>query len=189
MQILDNIYDVLTSPREFFAGLNADEHKVKLSLAIWTLCITNVVFFTLKYDFGQSSFWGYLPQMVVSCLGGIILLYLAGAFFEFVAKIFNKSGKMKPIMCAFAYSTVPLILFAPVQLLKPIGQIGYFLGVVFEIILYFWSIYLMAKAIEITYELSFSRAVMIIFLPVICSFVSVFWLIEFFSKIIYIFKI
>lgn len=189
MQILDNIYDVLTSPREFFAKLKDENNVPKLSLAIWTLCIVNAVFFTLKYNFSQSSFLGFLPPLVMSCIGGVILLYLAGAFFEFIAKIFNKSGKMKVIMCAFAYAAFPLVLFAPVQLLKPIGQIGYFLGVVLEIILYFWSIYLMAKAIEITYELSFSRAVMIIFLPVICSFVSVFWLIEFFSKIIYIFKI
>lgn len=189
MQIFNNIYNVLASPREFFTSLNDENNVPRLSIAIWTLCIVNTVFFTLKYNFSQNSFWGYLPQLVISCIGGVILLYLAGAFFEFVAKIFNKSGKMKPVMCAFAYATFPLVLFAPVQLLKPIGQIGYFLGVVFEIILYFWSVYLMAKAIEITYELSFSRAVMVIFLPLVCSFVSIFWLIEFVSKMIYIFKI
>ena len=96
---------------------------------------------------------------------------------------------MKHIMCAFAYSLFPIILFAPIQLIKPIGHTGYFLSVILELIIYFWTIYLMAKAIEITYELNFSRAVMIIFLPVVCSLIFVFWLIEFFSKIFYIFKI
>ena len=155
MQILINIYDVLVNPKDFFKNLNAanEDNNLQLLPAVWVLCIANATFFTLKYNFAQNGFGSYLPQMVLTCVGGVFLLYMAGAFFEFIAKIFNKSGKMKAIMCAFAYSTFPLVLFAPVQLLKPIGQIGYFSGVCLEIILYFWSIYLMATKSVLAQEL------------------------------------
>ena len=189
MQFFDNIYDAFCDSENFFKKFNEENNPPQLRFALITLLLVNIVFFTLKYDFAMNSFGAFLPKLVMSCIFGVILWYIAGGFFEFVASIFKKSGKMKQIMCCFAYALLPIILFAPIQLLKPIGQTGYFLAVLIEILLYFWSVYLMAKAIEITYELTFSRAVMIIFLPLICSFISIFWLIEFFSKMVYIFKL
>ena len=189
MHILENIFDTFTEPELLFKRINDENNYPLLRYALVVLITVNIIFFTLKYDFSVNTYGKYLPGLVLSCIGGVILWYIAGGFFEFVAAIFQKSGKMKQIMCCFAYSLLPIILFAPIQLLKSIGPTGYFLSVVFEILLYFWSVYLMAKSIEITYNLTFSRAVMIIFLPIICSFISVFWLIEFFSKMIYIFKL
>lgn len=189
MQIIENIFDTFTDAENLFGRINEENNPPQIRHALIVLLLTNIVFFTLKYEFSIESFGAFLPKLVMSCLGGVILWYIVGGFFEFIASISHKSGKLKQIMCCFAYALLPIILFAPIQLLKPIGQTGYFLAVLFEIILYFWSVYLMAKAIEITYNLTFSRAVMIIFLPIICSFISIFWLIEFFSKMIYIFKL
>ena len=189
MQFFDNLYEIFIQPEELFRKLNDENNSPRLMYAIITISIVNIVFFTLKYEFSSESAGGYLPLLIMSCLWGVVLLYIIGGFFNFLMKTFGKDGKMKQIMCALSYCAFPLVLFAPIQLLKQFGQTGYFFSVVFEACIYFWSIYLMAKSIEITYDLSFSRAVTVILLPVICSFISLFWLIEFISKMVYIFKI
>ena len=157
--------------------------------ALIVLVFVNIIYSTLNFDFLHNKFGAFLPKIIMCCIGGVIVWYIAGGFFELLAYAFNKSGKLKQLMCCFAYSLFPIALFAPIQAIKPIGETGYFLGVLLEAILYFWSLYLMAKSIEITYELTFQKAVIIILLPIISAFVSTFWLIEFISKIIYIFKI
>ena len=186
MKIMKNILYLLTEPKRFIEYINSEENTSNVSEALIVLLIANATFFTLKYPF-ENTFL-YLPRLFGALFVSTILWFIIGFFFEFVSKIFDKSGKLKQIMICLAYSLVPVVFFCPIQLLNYVGPIGYVLSVISEGLIYLWIIYLSLKSIEITYKLTFSRAVMLIFLPLICSCFSVIWIIEFFSKTSYIFK-
>jgi hypothetical protein len=110
-------------------------------------------------------------------------------FFEYIAKIFDKSGNLKTLLYLTAFSTIPWIFLAPLELLKEYGDIGYFLGLILELIIYFWTIFLYCKSLQATYNITFSRSIMLIFLPFLSTLFAFFWIIGFFTKLSYIFTV
>ena len=112
---------------------------------------------------------------------------LAAMFFEFLAKPFDKSGNLKTFLKLSAYALVPAIFAAPVSLLKGLGYVGHFFGVVGELMVYLWVVYLTLKALQISYNLKFSRVLFLISVPLISWIMLFFWLIGFFADMNYIF--
>jgi len=184
--ISTNFYNIIFNPKQTLENLR-DHPDISSAIVVFSF----VVFFrfTLNYDFQPYSFniFGYLFSGLFAVVGALIGWFLLGLFFEFSAKIFGKSGNLEKFLCLSAYATIPWIFTAPVNILKTSGAIGYFFSVILQLLLYFWIIYLFAKSLQLAYDLSFSRVVMLIFLPFIASLFAFSWAIGIISKIAYMF--
>ncbi len=187
-EYLEKVYNFIFEPNHTFSTLK--DHP-RVSQGLFTLVWVNILMYSLKYVFTGDPLnvvW-YFFTLLKYIITVVIAWFVLGLFFEYIAKIFARSGKLKTLLFLTSFSVLPWVFLAPLELLKQAADIGYFFAVLFEIIIYFWTIFLYCKSLEITYDLRFSRAVMLIFLPFIASFFAFAWSIGFISKLIYIFNV
>lgn len=184
--IFDKIYEIFFTPTAFFKTVK-EACDTKFSIVVFLLL--NTFLYTLSYKFMLTPWnlvW-YFVSLFFVLVGGLLVLVILTGFFEMVAYVFSQAGHFRKLFCMLVFCSLPWIFLAPLELLKGWGDVGYFLGVIFEIGLYIWTVFLVFKAVSITYNLSFSRGLVLIFLPIITSTFLVFWLIGFVLKIGYIF--
>ena len=183
----ENIYQVIFTPKEFFEN---KEKNISIRLALCTI-IFITTFTKIAKAILESNLtnWFFIFSLIGSIIGAILIWFLSALFFEYIAKIFERDGKINELLSLFAYAQVPFIFFAPLNIIKNLGNFGYILSTNIEVILYFWIIILYAFSLKATYNLTYSRSFMLIFLPFISAIFSLYWLICFFNKICYIFSI
>lgn len=183
----ENIYSVIFSPKAFF-----ERENINISIR---LAITTIIFVAVINKLTLGIFDGSIYNLIfiLSLLGSIfstvIVWFLTALFFEYIAKIFDKGGKLEKILFLTAFAPIPYIFFAPLSLVKQIGEIGYIFSTIIEFLLYFWIIILYVFSLRATYNLTLSRAFMLILLPFFASFFAINWMVCFFSKLWYIFSI
>lgn len=183
----ENIYSVIFSPKAFF-----EREDITISVR---LALVTVIFIALINKITLGVFDGSILNLmfILSLLGAIIsnvfLWFLTALFFEYIARIFDRGKKLEKILFLTAFVPIPYIFFAPLNLVKQIGEIGYILATIIEFVLYFWIIFLYALALRAAYNITISRAFMLIFLPFVASVFAINWMVCFVSKLWYIFSI
>lgn len=186
-QFFENIYSVIFCPKEFYEREDITKSTRLAILTVVSIALIAKLAFDIFNRQIQSVFYVFgLGWFLIS---RIFIWFLTALFFEYIAKIFDKGGKLPDILFYTAFAPIPYIFFAPLNLLKNTGDFGYFIGVVLEVLLYFWIIYLYALSLRKTYDITLSRSFMLIFLPFIASFFALYWLVCFISKIWYIFSV
>ena len=133
--------------------------------------------------------WFYIFSLIESVLIAILMWFLIAVFFEYIAKIFDRGGKLQKLLYLSAFSTIPALFFAPLNLLKQVGEFGYMLSVILSFILYIWIIVLYAYSIKNSYNITLARAFMLIFLPLLSFILAIYQIVGFSQKIWYIFSI
>ena len=183
----ENLYSVIFSPKAFF---KREDLSISIRLAITTITLVTVFTkCTIATFEGTIGTGGFYAGIIGGILSTIFLWFITGLFFEYTAKIYGKDGNLTKILFFTSFAPVPYIFYAPLNLLKNVGSIGYVLGTYSEIFLYFWIIFLYALAINATYKISIARSFMLIFLPFVATFFAFYWIICFFSKLWYILSI
>ena len=183
----ENIYSVIFSPKAFF---EREDLTISIRLAIATLVLITVISKLASGIFdGSISNAMFIFSIIWSIISTIFLWFITALFFEYIAKIFDKGGNLARILFYTSFAPIPYIFFAPLNLLKNIGGLGYILAANAEFLLYLWIIFLYVLAIKAVYKISLSRSFMLVFLPFIASFFALYWIICFFQKIWYIFSI
>ncbi|MBE7705148.1 MAG: hypothetical protein E7Z90_04965 [Cyanobacteria bacterium SIG29] len=183
----ENLYSVIFSPKAFF---EKNDHTISIRVAIANILLISSIAFTTKSIFESNILHKlFLGKLILVLLGVVITWFLTGLFFEYIAKIFNKGKKLNNILFLTSYAPLPYIFFAPLNLLKDFGSIGYFIGSYAEFFIYLWIIFLYALSLKSAYKLTIARAFMLIFLPFISIFFAIYWTICFCSKLWYIFSI
>ncbi len=183
----ENIYSVIFSPKAFF-----EREDITISIR---LALVTVIFISLINKITLGIFDGSIlnAMFILSLLGSIIstvfLWFITALFFEYIARIFDRGKKLEKILFLTAFVPIPYIFFAPLNLVKQIGEIGYIFATIIEFILYFWIIFLYALALRAAYNITISRAFMLIFLPFVASIFAINWMVCFVSKLWYIFSI
>lgn len=181
------IYSVIFSPKTFF-----EDENIKMSVRLAAATVALVTVFT-QTGVAVANNTIIEPFFILSLLWKvcctIICWVITGLFFEYIAKIFSENGGISKILFYSAFAMVPFIFFAPLDILKNIGSVGFVIGSTAEVILYFWVIYLYANAVKSSYKISLSRAFMLISVPFIGLFFAFSWTIGFFAKLWYIFSI
>lgn len=183
----ENIYSVIFSPKAFFERENI---QISTRLAVCTVIfIATISKLAMGILYGEIRNIVFIFSIFGTIISTLIIWFLTALFFEYIAKIFDKGGQLEKLLFFTAFVPVPYILFAPLNLLKNSGDIGYILGVNLEFLLYLWIICLYAFSLRATYNLTLSRSFMLIFLPFIASFFAISWIIGFAQKMWYIFSI
>ena len=183
----ENIYSVIFSPKAFF-----EREDITISIR---LALVTVIFIALINKITLGIFDGSILNLmfILSLLGSIIstvfLWFLTALFFEYIARVFDRGKKLEKILFLTAFVPIPYIFFAPLNLVKQIGEIGYIFATIIEFVLYFWIIFLYALALRAAYNITISRAFMLIFLPFVASIFAINWMVCFVSKLWYIFSI
>ncbi len=187
-EFFENIYSVIFSPKAFF---EKKDRTISIRLAAATVAFIAVINKLIASVFGTSTTNIFLLIffLILQVAAMLVLWFLTALFFEYTAKIFDKSGNFHKVLFYTSFAPIPYIFFAPLNLLKQFSNSGYFIGSIAELILYFWIIFLYALSIRAAYDISISRSFMLIFLPFVSSFFAIYWLVCFFIKIEAIFSI
>ncbi len=183
----ENIYSVIFSPKAFF---EREDIKISTRLSVGTIIFIAAV---NKFASAVSDGSIYNFFFIFSFLWAIIVTtaiwFLTALFFEYTAKIFDRGGNLKQLLFFTAFAPIPYIFFAPLNLVKKLGETGYITASLIEVFLYLWIIGLYALSLRAVYKISISRAFMLIFLPFIASFFAFYQAVGFFSKLWYIFSL
>lgn len=183
----ENIYSVIFSPKAFF---EREDLTISTRLAAATVAlVATIAKLTSAIFDGSILNPSFILGLIFSILGSLFLWFITALFFEYIAKIFTEEGNLAKILFYTSFAPVPYIFFAPLNLIKDAGTIGYFIGSYSEFFLYLWIIFLYALALKAVYKISLSRSFMLIFLPFFASFFALYWMIGFIMKICYIFSI
>ena len=162
-EFFQNSYNVMFAPAEFF---NAEEKKISLRLSF---CIIIAIAAVNKYAFSISDeavySWTFIFPLLLSIICTLFVWLLSALFFEYTAKIFDKSGHISVFLYLSAFAMIPSILYAPLNLLKQAGQAGYIISAVLSCLLCLRLLYLYVYAAKSAYGISFARAFMLIILP------------------------
>ena len=186
-EFFENIYSVIFSPKAFY-----ENKDVKFSLRV---AFGTILFVTFINRIAQAVLDGSVAMItfISSLIWHLVLIcvvwFLTSLFFEYTAKIFSHGGNLSKILFYTAFAPIPYIFFAPLNLVKQAGTLGYILGTSVEFFIYIWIIILYAYSIRAAYNISLARAFMLIFLPFISAFFVIYWSICFFSKMGYIFSV
>ena len=186
-EFFQNVYNVIFSPRDFFEN---DNMEISSRLAIGVIAVMTVINkFTFAIADNSINGWSFLFTLLFSVIFSIIMWFLIALFFEYIAKIFDKGGHLTKLLYFSAFSIIPTLFFAPLSLLKQVGEFGYIISVILSFLLYLWIIVLYAYSIKNTYKITLARAFMLIFLPMISSILAIYQLVGFYHKMWYIFSI
>lgn len=181
------IYNVIFSPKDFF---EKKDIKISVRLALATVILIAVINKLSSGVFdGSIVKISFISSLILKILSIVFMWFLTALFFEYIAKIFYKDGNMNKLLFYSAFAPVPYIFFAPLNLLKQSGTYGYMIASFAELIIYFWIITLYAQSIKSAYDISLPRSFMLILLPIISVFFSIYWSVCFFSKLGAIFSL
>ncbi len=186
-EFFENIYSVIFSPKAFF---EREDIKISTRLSAGTITFISAVnkFASAVSDGSIYNFF-FIFSFLWAIIVTICIWFLTALFFEYMAKIFDRGGNLKLLLFYTAFAPVPYIFYAPLNLIKKTGEIGYITAALIEVFLYLWIIGLYALSLRAVYKISISRAFMLIFLPFIASFFAFYQAVGFFTKMWYIFSI
>lgn len=181
----NNFYNVLFSPNEAFVNL---KNSGDIFDSVFVVILTAIFMYLQQNNFAYDE-----VLIVFNCLWAIVCAlffwFIFCWFADSVAGIFSHGGKLKTLMRLVAYSGLPWLLFAPLNLLKEVGGLGYFVAVCLQTVIAFYVLYLYIKSVKEVYDLSFLKAFAFFSIPLFGSFFALLWTIGFFSKMIYIFSV
>ena len=186
-EFFQNVYKVMFSPKDFFENENMIV-SVRLAVCvIFAMTAINKLAFAIADN--SINGWTFIFSLIWSVIFSVLMWFIIALFFEYMAKIFDKGGQLPKLLYLSAFASIPTLFFAPLNLLKQIGELGYILSVVFGCFLYCWIVILYAYAVKNTYRITLARAFMLIFLPMISSILAIYQIVGFYHKMWYIFSI
>lgn len=186
-EFFQNIYNVLFSPKEFFEDENSN---ISIRLAVGLVIVMTVINKSADAIIDNTmSNWAYILSLIFGIIGSILFWFLFGLFFEYIAKIFDRGGNLAKLLYLSAFAMVPAIFFAPLNLIKQAGELGYIISVILGGIFYIWIFILYALAVKNAYKITLARSFMLIFLPIISSILAIYQFVGFYHKMLYIFSI
>ena len=184
--LLNNIFNLIQTPNK---ALEDIKNNISLSNALIIVSFISVFNYILRLNiYNPKSYVLIFFEIIFTIIGSIIFWIMFCAFFGIASKVFSNDSKFIELFSTSVYALIPLILISPLELLKDVLFFGYLFSVLLQICIYFWVIYLFAKTLTIVYNLSFNRAYVLLLLPLFCWFLGSIILIEFITKVVFIFK-
>lgn len=182
----ENLYKIM-----FEFNFDGIAETLSLRDSVITLIVSSLFLFMAKHTFntGSESEFFFAASIIMTIFGILFVWFAAGVFFNFVASIFDKGQKLKPLLVLSGYSLLPYILIAPFELMKKFSDIGYFWGTKLEILLFFWVIIIYAHSLAKTYNLEKTLSYMFVFLPLVSLFFAFIWLIGSIFNLGYIYSV
>ncbi len=165
---LNNIYGMFFNPESTIEKLSESPNiPQSIVLVLFLSVFMNIVFFGV----GESVF-GFFFYSICSTASAFLSWLLIAGFYELVSNIFVQKSHYKPLLCLFAFSMLPWVFVAPLELLKNGGIAGSLVGTYLEFAIWIWTGVLMFISIRKIYGLKFLRAFAFLFLPFIAGFIS-----------------
>jgi hypothetical protein len=159
---------VLFAPRATMSALPAHQWPPALMGVAWLIVVTVVVTLGQYIWKGDevSTFWLSVDAVWAS-MGSVLAVLLLSAVIRGFGGVFNKPGSYRRLVGLLSLSTLPWLLYGPLAILKIslpfMGEmVAFFIGLG----LWFWQLVLFAMALSESFQISFSRAVLFMLLPV-----------------------
>ena len=140
-----------------------------------------------------NSFSG--EHIVVFALYFVFYLMLAifswvftASIIDFLASSFAQKHNFNRILVFTGFALAPWIFLGPINLFKFATTYGVVLAVILSVLIWVWTAALFIIALSKALKISFARALVILIMPFIGSFIAFYWMIGFFSNIISFFN-
>lgn len=160
--MLENIYDVLSSPQKAFARI-AEQENVKKAFLL-QLCIMMINLLVDKNGTGLS-----IGQEVVYFIMAIPVMTffwcLSAGIIHGVAHLMGGRGTWKKQLVATSYSLIPEIVFVPFQIAVLWLGLAEEIISILAIISCIWCLTLSVYAVKIVQKLGTVKSILTVFMP------------------------
>lgn len=166
--ILEDIYDVLFQPRAALARI-ANQAKLSSALVVFLVCVF-VPMWAICLGMqvaGSPTSVGFI--MVVQAIGSVAVWLIGTAVWHLCAELFGGRGSAVGLLTALGFAHFPRIFIVPLWVLAtwlPAAISPLFLGGA-GVVIAFWTISLEVLAISGAYEISRTKAVLVLLTPVL----------------------
>lgn len=185
---LEKFYGVLISPDETFDLLKKNPSILQGFFIVLAISVTSPVTAFNQFDGARSIVW-FALNIITAAFTGILSWMFFASFLDILASIFKQSGRIKEFLTLSAFALIPWLFIAPAELFKTAGIIGGIFGVLLELLIWLWATILIVLAISKTYEISFSRVIVLVVTTFLGGFLAFNWIAGFFSTLIQILKV
>ena len=177
--LFDNLYNVLFNTNE---GLEIIKEEKPLHEAALIVVLVSVLDNLVSMNVFQTSnvFLTSLSLVFTAIMGLLSWLFFA-AFFEITSYVFGQSGKMKTFLTLSGFALVPWLFLATIELLKNSNNsVFQFIGIVLGLFIWLRSVILIIKSLRTTYDLTLTKTVVLMLLPIFGGIILFSWLFGFF---------
>ncbi|MEG6586212.1 Yip1 family protein [Dendrosporobacter sp. 1207_IL3150] len=172
--ILDDIYDVIFSPRTALREIAARRELLSACIVFLLSVFIPMWAVFLGLQMGEkSNSLGFI--MVFQVIGSIAVWVVGTAIWHLCAELLGGRGSAVGLMTALGFSHFPRIFIVPLWVLAtlmPAGISPFFIGISGFIILV-WTLSLEVLAISGAYDISRTKAVIVFLAPVLLVIAAV----------------
>lgn len=172
--ILEDIYDVLFQPR-LALGRIANQAKLSSALVVFLVCVFVpmwAIYLGMQVT-GSPTSVGFI--MVAQAIGSVAVWLIGTAVWHLCAELLGGRGSAVGLLAALGFAHFPRIFIVPLWVLAtwlPAAVAPLFLGGTGAVIA-LWTISLEVLAISGAYEISRTKAVLVLLTPVLFMIASV----------------
>lgn len=185
---LDNVYGAIFSPKETFDKLIQNPQVFQGFIIVLVISIIGPLT-GFKTCSGLKCLFLLGFQVFGAAFTGVVSWLFFASFLEIIASVFKHSGKIKEFLTVSAFALIPWLFIAPANLFKTAGILGGILGILLGLGVWLWVTVLVFLAVMKTYNLSFSRAVILLVIPFFAGFLASNWTIGFFVTLFHILQV
>lgn len=128
-------------------------------------------------------------SLITYVIFSLVSWVFVAAIIDGLATVFAKKQNFDVLMVLTAFSLVPWIFMGPIEMFKSagfegIGIIGYLLGIILAVFLWFWTTVLFLSAVSKAYDFSGGKALLLTIMPFLGSIIAFFWFVGFITNFI-----
>lgn len=169
---LELIYGVLFTPRATFKHIALLDEAALLSQLFWAVLVYGLTAVVTAgavnlWRGADASVWGLLWSGTWALIGSMIALGVVAGVVTLASVAFTGQHAFRRLAISLALATTPWLLYAPLAFFKvSIPAFGPLIAVFIGMALWGWNVALFGLGLSAVFNLSYSRTVLLMFLPI-----------------------
>lgn len=169
-EFLETIYDVMFKPKDAFQRFAQTPQVKEACLVVLITTILSAV----AISAGTMQIGEYRGGLIaVQLIGNFITLFVTVAIWHLIAELMSGQGQVKSLLTVVGFSCFPQLLLVPIYLIASFLAVDManMLILIASFAVLIWIMYLIFNGIKIVYQVSGSKAFLVIIMPMLTMLV------------------
>ena len=169
-EFLETIYDVMFKPKDAFQRFAQTPQVKEACLVVLITTILSAV----AISAGTMQIGEHRGGLIaVQLIGNFITLFVTVAIWHLIAELMSGQGQVKSLLTVVGFSCFPQLLLVPIYLIASFLAVDManMLILIASFAVLIWIMYLIFNGIKIVYQVSGSKAFLVIIMPMLTMLV------------------
>lgn len=178
--LLENAYGSIFHPTSTFEKMSEIEKPPVLQAFIILVLISIIEAIT---SFSGTNIIAFGLITFAYIFIAVISWFFVGAILDFFYSTFSRSHRLDHILTVTAFSLLPWLLIAPIDLYKHAGIMGIAVAIVLSLLVWVWTVVLFVLALTKVLQISIGRTILLLLMPFLGTIIALSWLSGFISNL------